>query len=139
MEGCMALLFSLKLLKRFILRRSLDFPLSAQAGCGIKKMPRRCYRPALWLYKWIQLYGALTGKINLLTCKFFEKYMGYCSFLEPDRHRTIIMDFHQHVRTELTCLRWDAMPAQQLDKSINQRLGNLRQSGVGERWTAAFA
>src|SRR6185436_4931306 len=63
----MALLFSLKLLKRFILQRSLDFPLSARAGCGIKKTPRRCYRLARWLCKWTRLYGDLTGKINLLS------------------------------------------------------------------------
>src|SRR5687768_17343317 len=70
-------------------------------------------------------------------CKKGSVYVfGKCwdrhSFFEPDRHGTIVVDFHQHMCTELTCLGWDAMPAQQLDELIYERLSNLRHSCVGK-------
>ena len=48
----------------------------------------------------------------------FEKRGGQRSFFEPDRYRTIVMDFHQHMCTELTRLSWDAFLAQQVDELI---------------------
>ncbi len=33
------------------------------------------------------------------------------SSLQPDRHRPIVVDLDQHVRTKLTGLGWDAMSA----------------------------
>ncbi len=49
------------------------------------------------------------------------------------------MDLHLHMRAELTSLCRDAVPAQQLDKSIHERFRYIGQGRICERGPASFA
>ena len=49
------------------------------------------------------------------------------------------MDFDFHVRAEFAGLRWNTMRAQQLDKSIHQRFGDVGQGCINEGGTSSFA
>lgn len=61
------------------------------------------------------------------------------SSLKPDRDWSVVIDFHQHMHTELTCLGRDAMAAQEFSKSIHQWCGHFRGACIDKRGTASLA